>query len=221
MSSEDKRCASCNKGEAELINSLKFCAKCKNVQYCSRDCQKNNWKSHKKACAAAAGTATRPRFTIDKPFTALQNGSWLSSRPEQDVYQLLSDVFRMRREDQYRFEGEVDEGSVYAGGSTAQELQNYRRFLKRITKLDEERPASKNLLPSWWSAAKLEECVKVATTNKDAMVAYAVEKSDVQKFYKQNDMPMQLRMFGEALDGTKVMGQSGATMLQMRASLET
>jgi len=38
-----------NKGE-----KFKFCARCKGPAYCSPECQKANWKEHKKTCAAAS-----------------------------------------------------------------------------------------------------------------------------------------------------------------------
>jgi splicing suppressor protein 51 len=160
------------------------------------------------------------RFTIRKPFTALQNGTWLHERRKEDVFQLLSDIFRMRREDKYTFEQFVQEGSVYAGASPASELNNFRAFLQNATNLDIQRPNNKRLFPVWWSSEEFERCMEVATTDKDAMVGYAVEKHDIQDFYKQDDMPMQLRMFGEALDGTMIGGQSGSQMLQARVTLE-
>jgi hypothetical protein len=132
----------------------------------------------------------------------------------------MSDVFRLRREDKYKYEQFVEEGSIYAGASASSELKNFRRFLQLITEMDAAKPADTRLLPSWWSGDTLERCVEVATTNEDAMVGYAVEKHDIQKFYEQDDMPMQLRMFGEALDGTMVMGQSRDGVLQMKVAFE-
>lgn len=184
------------------------------------------------ACTDASRTILQPstavmpsssssvRFIIRKPFTALQNDTWLHERPKEDVFQLLSDTFRMRREDKYKFEQFVQEGSVYAGASPAKELNNFRAFLQHATNLDFQRPNNKRLFPDWWSSEEIERCIMMATTNADAMVGYAVEKHDIQDFYKQNDMPMQLRMFGEALDGTMIGGQSGSQMLQARATLE-
>lgn len=79
---------------------------------------------------------------------------------------------------------------------------------------------TKKLPPGWWLPTTLGKCAQVATINRDAMVGFVVEKHDIQEFYKQDDMPMQLRMFGEALDGTKIMGESGAVMLRTRAVVE-
>ena len=224
MATVARTCAACDKGQSQLSRPLKDCAKCRGVSYRSRECQKADWKSHTKTCAAtASSTSASPqlRFRIERPFNALQKGIWLHDRPEQDVYQLMSDVFRMRREDKYKYEQFVEEGSVYtAGGSAESEIKNYRRFLQRVTDINTSKPVGKRVLPSWWSSETINKCAEVATTNRDAMVGFAVEKHDIQEFYKQDDMPMQLRMFGEALDGTKIMGESAAEILQIRADLE-
>lgn len=50
-------CASCNRKQSE-VTSLKRCAKCHSQAYCSRDCQKNDWKNHKRACARNNATPT-------------------------------------------------------------------------------------------------------------------------------------------------------------------
>ena len=34
---------------------LKICSRCKSVHYCSRDCQKKDWKQHKGYCKFLAG----------------------------------------------------------------------------------------------------------------------------------------------------------------------
>ena len=43
-------CANCGKGEAGDKKSLKICAACNIVKYCSRDCQLEHWSQHKAAC---------------------------------------------------------------------------------------------------------------------------------------------------------------------------
>lgn len=45
-------CAGCHKSAEDAgKTSLSRCGRCKNVAYCGIDCQKNDWKLHKKACA--------------------------------------------------------------------------------------------------------------------------------------------------------------------------
>ncbi|KAI1085187.1 hypothetical protein F5B20DRAFT_589950 [Whalleya microplaca] len=43
-------CRSCGKRETEEGGELLSCGRCKEVKYCSRECQKNDWKLHKLAC---------------------------------------------------------------------------------------------------------------------------------------------------------------------------
>jgi hypothetical protein len=42
----NKKCAHCNAGEKKLS----FCASCKSVEYCSRECQQAAWLEHKAVC---------------------------------------------------------------------------------------------------------------------------------------------------------------------------
>merc|ERR1711916_37500 len=44
-----KRCETCYVAE----EGLKECTGCRSVVYCSRECQKRDWKAHKRACKAA------------------------------------------------------------------------------------------------------------------------------------------------------------------------
>lgn len=43
-------CNFCNVPAEQLQKNLQVCSRCKNVQYCSRECQVSDWKSHKKLC---------------------------------------------------------------------------------------------------------------------------------------------------------------------------
>jgi hypothetical protein len=44
-------CSHCNKSQAEgKGDAFKKCGGCKQVYYCSAECQKNDWKEHKSAC---------------------------------------------------------------------------------------------------------------------------------------------------------------------------
>jgi hypothetical protein len=42
-------CKLCERGEAEGLK-LSFCNSCRSVSYCSRACQKADWKAHKVIC---------------------------------------------------------------------------------------------------------------------------------------------------------------------------
>ncbi|KAK5111610.1 hypothetical protein LTR85_011788 [Meristemomyces frigidus] len=52
-----KYCGNCNKLEKDPEHApLKECNKCHSILYCSRDCQKADFKKHKKTCASLAQT---------------------------------------------------------------------------------------------------------------------------------------------------------------------
>ncbi|KAF2092664.1 hypothetical protein NA57DRAFT_82032 [Rhizodiscina lignyota] len=44
------KCEGCLKPVKSFPKPLSRCAKCRSAWYCSRECQKNNWKEHKKVC---------------------------------------------------------------------------------------------------------------------------------------------------------------------------
>lgn len=44
-------CAACGK-EGAAVGTLLNCSRCKVVRYCSKGCQREDWKRHKKSCAA-------------------------------------------------------------------------------------------------------------------------------------------------------------------------
>ncbi|KAG0016260.1 hypothetical protein BGZ80_009333 [Entomortierella chlamydospora] len=226
---ETPKCSRCSKLPTNA-NPLKRCSKCRAVTYCSRECQKEDWKAHKKLCALLAANATTstpfmtttlaPRpvntsnalsVTADKPFHKLHSKTWLHGRPEKDAFKLLIDTYRLRMEDMYKFEGGAETDSVYNGSPDGSE--GFKRFLK----LAESRPG---VLPPWWSQAKAEECLQFGMTDDWASLASAVEKADLIKHYDDALMPMQLRMFGEQVYGTGPGGMSGMPMLQTQMAME-
>lgn len=73
----------------------------------------------------------------------------LHGLPENEVFTLLIDAYRLYQDDEYRMTGDVDYDSIYNGANTS--LLGFQHFLD----LAQER---EGLLPSWW--------------NKDKRVAY-------------------------------------------------
>ncbi|KAF9207771.1 hypothetical protein BGZ49_010593 [Haplosporangium sp. Z 27] len=202
------KCYRCSKEQTDL----KRCSKCRVATYCSRECQKEGWKAHKKQCASLASNAPEPLSTlVVKPFTKLQNKTWLHDRSETDVFKLLIDTYRMRMEDMYKFEGGAEADSVYNGSPDGSE--GFKRFLK----LAESRP---KLLPAWWSQKKATECLEFGASDEWASLAAAVDKLDLIKHYGNDRMPMQLRMFGEQVYGTGPGGMSGVEMLRQMVESE-
>lgn len=197
-------CATCAKTAASGID-LKHCSKCRTTRYCSIDCQKADWKAHQKVCISTV-------IGIDKPFHRLHAKTWLHDRPEQDVYTLLIDTYRLRMEDNYNFEGTVDEGSVY--GSAPNGLRGFRHFLD----LAESRGG---LLPSWWSPEKRAACEGVGMKPGWSSLATKIGKQKVIKHYGAELMPVQIRLFSEQVYGRGTAGQDGAPTIRYLMRAET
>lgn len=223
----DSSCHTCNKGAPEV--TLKRCAKCSMTPYCSRDCQKADWKSHKKVCgkpsgseeppsggsSSASSTLSPPKGVdrgVSKPFTRLDNGTWLHDRSETDVYRLLIDAYRLRVEDTYTIEGEIEYDSVYGGAADG------RRGLGRFLDLAATR---RGLLPSWWNPEKRAACQRLGMdASQWCDLRCAVEKSDIVDHYGDPRFPMQLRMFAEAVIGRGPGGMAGTAMRQFLMATE-
>ncbi|KAK8862825.1 MYND domain protein [Apiospora arundinis] len=209
-------CTVCKKTAQEV--SLKYCAKCSKTPYCSRDCQKADWKAHKEICdqPASASTGLSPPKGLDqpitKPFTRLDNGTWLHDRPETDVYRLLLDTYRLRVEDNYTLEGDADEDSLYSGAPDG--LRGFRRFL-RLAK------SRQGLLPPWWGPTKQQACERLGMDPSQWQdLRCAVEKSDIIEHYGDPRFPMQLRMLAEAVYRRGPGGMDGTEMRKMMAGME-
>ncbi|KUJ06892.1 uncharacterized protein LY89DRAFT_400203 [Mollisia scopiformis] len=113
-------CTTCHKLQADLPQPLKRCAKCQTTTYCSRDCQKQDWKLHKRVCASQAashdgeptpstststGGRHNPGFHAINSMMGLSSDDFLHKLPERGALTQLIDCFRMRAEDEYNFAG--------------------------------------------------------------------------------------------------------------------
>ncbi|CAM1507505.1 Fc.00g071460.m01.CDS01 [Cosmosporella sp. VM-42] len=223
-------CHKCQKVESPEF-SLKRCAKCNTTLYCGRDCQKADWKAHKKVCGKQAGEASGSRGNgtssssgsglsppkgLDKPivntFTRLDNNTWLHDRPETDVYRLLLDAYRLRAEDEHNLEGKADADGLYGGASDS--LRPFQRFLRRAA----SRP---DLLPPWWNEEKKLACERFGMDQDQWQnLRSGIEKSDIIEHYGDAKFPMQLRFLGEAIIGKGPGGQDGTMMRKMMVMQE-
>jgi splicing suppressor protein 51 len=227
-------CANCAKTQADPNITLKRCAKCQTTYYCSRECQKADWKVHKRVCASNAAAATASHttdansssssagataaskglsVTISKPFHRLDDRTWLHDRPEEDVYRLLIDTYRLRMEDNFKLEGRAETDSIYHGN-----VPDGRKGFQRFLYLAQSHPG---LLPSWWSQEKVTGCVAVGMKKGEwSDLARRIEKDDLSEHYGNPLMPMQLRMFGEQVYGRGPGGHDGTSMRKMQMRIE-
>ncbi|KAF5602575.1 MYND domain protein [Fusarium subglutinans] len=219
-------CNTCNKEEPAV--QLKRCAKCSTTQYCSRDCQKADWKAHKKICGKQADSVANanlpdpdemsrsPKKGLEKsvpnPFTRLDNGTYLHNRPEKDVYRLLIDTYRLRMDDMYNLEGQADGDSLYGGASNG--LRGFQRFLRQAS-------IRRGLLPSWWSPEKQQECEQLGMDSSQWQnLTKKTSKQEIIDYYGDPRFPMQLRMVGEAVYLSAPGGGDGSQMRKMMAAME-
>jgi mitochondrial splicing suppressor protein 51 len=196
-----RQCNTCHVLESETDQQLKHCAKCPTTLYCSRECQKADWKSHKLVCAgqskpapalteSAATGAHNPGFHTVNKFLGLDKNDYLHSFSEKEAFARLIDCFRMRVEDEYVYG--CNNIGIYAGEDPR---PAFREFLDLAETME-------GILPAWWSVGKRRECERMAV-DADGWndINCAVEKSDIIEHYGDNMMPMTLRVLGEKIYG--------------------
>jgi splicing suppressor protein 51 len=195
-------CAHCSAPGTPLLPApLKKCAKCKATLYCSRECQKADWKAHKKACdrgaaAAAAGAPPQIHTITDPPTPSVGTtaGDYFlhTVREQKEVYCRLIDSYRLRVEDEYTFEGKP-----YAD-EEEDPLVGFRKFVDRAE-------ATGTVLPTWWNKEKRGECEKLAVDESQWSDLHCpVQMEDVQEHYGDVLMPVKLRALAERICGRGV-----------------
>ncbi|GAA5975663.1 hypothetical protein JCM5350_002684 [Sporobolomyces pararoseus] len=106
----DERCVTCDRTAFEAgLKQLLYCEKCKRIDriepYCSQDCQKEDWKEHKRNCGLRVST------TEDVEIVAPQSQSLHSVRPLAHLPPLRRSVRRSLESSNF-----ADEIWVFSGG---------------------------------------------------------------------------------------------------------
>ena len=157
----------------------------------------NDWQIHKRNCPKTGYTAPPGMSPAGAVFDTLMGGSNLETLTKKDCYIRLIDSYRMRVEDDYKYAG--DNHGLYAG-------EDPRPDFAHFLDLAEKR---KDLLPKWWNKENRSACEAMgANSSKEnwADLSCAVEKHDIQEHYKDNAMPMKLRLLAEKAYGERVQG---------------
>lgn len=172
-------CRKCAKPESSK-NILQRCGRCKTASYCSRDCQKEDWKEHKTSCLrtrksiSSTGATTHSETTpaamsrpsppdynvlnvqsglgvgITTPFTQLAAHRWLHGRTKTDVFKLLIDTIYVRSWDD----------QILAAQNRLDTVQKNKYYAARMLIVRFLKEAEgQGLLPPWWSVEKEQECV--------------------------------------------------------------
>ncbi|ROT39609.1 hypothetical protein SODALDRAFT_322981 [Sodiomyces alkalinus F11] len=156
---------------------------------------------------------------ITRPFTNLMRGTWLHDRCRKDVYTLLIDAFRLRSDDMVEAQGRFDAEGIYAGRPNS--LNAFRRFLS-LFEMPAAAPRRYRLLPAWWDAQAREECEALVLDEKHPHNLYsAFTRGDVLWVFGDLSFPTQLRLFGDAVYGTSIVGRAWDVDLEVALRMES
>eukprot|EP01025_Chloroclados_australasicus_P007231 TRINITY_DN12309_c0_g1_i4.p2 TRINITY_DN12309_c0_g1~~TRINITY_DN12309_c0_g1_i4.p2 ORF type:complete len:167 (-),score=14.58 TRINITY_DN12309_c0_g1_i4:44-544(-) len=121
------------------------CARCKKARYCSKDCQRIDWKQrHKQSCGRDEGTALGSANDMMAIFSSGSSGGWYTGIERERVYERIWMSFQLRVEDEYTHAGNmVGAYGQAGGGSKADTTKEFRKYVARLDK--------KKMLPPDWS----------------------------------------------------------------------
>lgn len=117
-----------------------------------------------------------------------------------------------RADDSDEPDQEID---IHAGACRAQIIYDFRVFLVKIEQIDRERDFECQLFPEWLRTS-VEDLIKFAKKDLFSNIYRNVGEGEIGRHYADKSMPMQLKVFGEQLDGYQALGMSGAVTERMK-----
>jgi len=128
---------------------------------------------------------------IDKPFHHIGKGTWLKDHPEQDVYKLLIDAYRLRVLENFRRAGGQGD-NIY--GAAPDGRDGFLDFLHLAHR--------QGLLPEWFSNESEDACLAMGLSdNYWSSLAGCAKPEELNKHYGDPLMSMQLRLFVDQVYG--------------------
>lgn len=229
-------CSACGK----LMASPKKCGQCLSAFYCSKDCQRADWKAHKVVCGGAVppqqptiNVATTSEVTevvalqasgkgkstpalqtqVPKPFTQLKAKKWLFYRNEKDVYKLIVDAFRLRSWEDAEFANTYLLSMMHSEVAAEAKSDVFRASLKLAWR--------KGLLPEWWSPDDTEKLIQFALAD-ESWGGHARPTEVLQLLERYGDplVLLQLRIFAEQVYGVIDGEQSVMPLLKVQMKFE-
>ncbi|KAI1745196.1 putative MYND domain protein [Xylaria scruposa] len=205
-------------------SSLQKCSKCTTL-YCSQDCQKHDWKTHKEICGKQAPeqpeTVPSPPNGLSKSSTVsiMKSSGYMSEIIAWPQYFLfydaqpdgvLIDTYRMRVEEEYDFENDAPLDTIHCIGirdcttKTTDQAKQYgggaRSNLAGFRSFLRMAATRPGLLPSWWNADKQEKCEVLAMDSSQwHYLGRTIYRDDVIDHYGDGRCALQLRMLGLAV----------------------
>lgn len=212
-------CHTCKKSPPEV--SLQRCLQCMTTRYCGKECQDTDEESHKEVCRHLGDQARSPRcgleHPIKKPFTRLQEGTWLHDRPKEDVYRILIDAYRLRSTDDHIAIGRA-RYPLAIHIQTTIAINGFRGFLTRAE-------SRRGLLPPWWDYRQLNRCAGFGRSRDNPaqfqVLREPVEENEIVQHYRDVQFPLQLRLLAAAVYGCGAGGKDMTDRRRIMAHIES
>lgn len=138
-------------------------------------------------------------------FIVLMVKTWLHDRSEADFFKLLIDTYRLRLIQDPKKAGDGDahvdkHNHDHDHGNNSDPTESFRSFLYLFD-------TNPSLLPKWWTAAKAEECIRLGQDDQGwsslrHSLRRSLTKADVIEHHGDEQLGVQLRLFGEQVYGT-------------------
>ncbi|KAL8668530.1 MAG: hypothetical protein Q9168_006843 [Polycauliona sp. 1 TL-2023] len=189
-------CFSCDKS---LQTPIRRCARCQSVRYCSPDCQRQHWRSHKLFCQKAGSSDAADNAVLERTLHKLQRCSgvldWLGK--EECCVELI-DSYRLRAQEDHKLDGESH--GIHSGEDPR---EDFAHFLD----LAEQRVG---LMPGWWSKSTRPDCETTAgdKAGRDWIDLFTpIEERDVIAHYNDLSKVLSLRELADKIYGRPVSGR--------------